>query len=330
MPQKITTNTAHAEIARDIRLAKQRMFREHSKGTPLRVALQGFLTEVIKSTREQESLLAGETKPEKEPERSHSSSDGPIYEAATLDELDLNPAAAREYAEQETHVHTVLEDAIFIDGGVSTPRRQQRSLVKLLDMLCTAPKDDRDDLLVSARDFAIKNSPELTEEIAAKVCGREIENKNAGVDVDRIRARAQAVIDNPATKPSDDFHVREILAAEKWDDLKEVLDAIEKGHSYVQVMARNDERTLSDDQVEDLCFQLASHLQGEHFAGYFFALLEHISAQAQTKLVDDAVYEISKRFLAHNIHGSDAAAEMLRMSALANLREQDAENGGEA
>lgn len=57
MSQKITTNIAHQEIAKDIRLAKQRMFREHSKGAPLGDALQGFLTEVKKSVAEQEALL---------------------------------------------------------------------------------------------------------------------------------------------------------------------------------------------------------------------------------------------------------------------------------
>lgn len=66
MPQKITTNTAHAEIAKDIRLAKQRMFREHSKGVPLGEALQGFIAEVNKSVGEQETLLASENKSRKE------------------------------------------------------------------------------------------------------------------------------------------------------------------------------------------------------------------------------------------------------------------------
>lgn len=98
MSQKITINTAHAEIAKDIRLAKQRMFREHSKGAPLGDALQGFLTEVIKSVREQELLLSpiGEAKPEREHETP--GADLSKSETADADEgkLDTDAPPARE------------------------------------------------------------------------------------------------------------------------------------------------------------------------------------------------------------------------------------------
>lgn len=147
--------------------------------------------------------------------------------------------------------------------------------------------------------------------------------------IDAIRARAQAMIKDPAIKTGHQFRVEEILAAEKWEDLEEMMDAIEKGHSYAAVMARNDKRTLSEETVEALCVELAGHLEDFHLIGYLFALLEHLSAAAQSMDVKNVIYAMRRHFLANNGHGSDEAAESLRVSALAALGKADAESEGE-
>ncbi len=58
MPQA-NIDTAHAEIAREIRLAKKRMFKAHRSGTPLFAARDAFIAEIESVITEQDSQLRG-------------------------------------------------------------------------------------------------------------------------------------------------------------------------------------------------------------------------------------------------------------------------------
>lgn len=56
---KITIDTAHAEIAREIRLAKKRMFAAHRAGLPLYAARDAFVSDVEDVITEQDYQLRG-------------------------------------------------------------------------------------------------------------------------------------------------------------------------------------------------------------------------------------------------------------------------------
>ena len=59
MSQKITIDTAHAEIAKEIRLAKKRMFKAHRSGIPLGAARDAFIAEIEDVITEQDFQLRG-------------------------------------------------------------------------------------------------------------------------------------------------------------------------------------------------------------------------------------------------------------------------------
>lgn len=270
---KITIDTAHAEIAREIRLAKKRMFAAHRAGLPLNGARDAFISEVEDVITEQDYQLRG------------------------------NPPKAERIARETT------------GASPSRERHELADAVATILQSDAAPPRLRDAVVAHVTD-----SEPPTEHVEDQPSAEETYSENGD-----IRKRAQAIIANPNTKTGHRFHVEEFLAAEKWDDLAIIIEALESGNDreYNEVLVRNDERTLSEDQIETLCEEIASNLESEHMIGYLIALLNHCAAASRAWLdCDNAVLTIRKWLLAHNATAADAAADHLVASALAHLREE--------
>lgn len=90
--QKTTIDTAHAEIARQIRLAKKRMFKAHREGKPLNAARDAFIAEVDEVITEQDFQLRGNP-PKHERERRAQEVLG-RYEPVSRERNDLADAVA--------------------------------------------------------------------------------------------------------------------------------------------------------------------------------------------------------------------------------------------
>lgn len=151
------------------------------------------------------------------------------------------------------------------------------------------------------------------------------------LDTDAIRQRAETLISNSETKHGDRCRLENFLEDEKWEALAGIVNAIERGEDYDQILIANDSRTLDEATINALCKELADHLEDSHLAGYLFLLVDHIVAASRHVLdAEGAAYTIRRVFIRHNAHAADEAADHLKAAALSSLREQEAPKGGAA